>query len=309
MNDIKICLLGGDTRQASLARYLAEYGYETAVWGIPFSQNDLHTPTCTTAFTGVKCSDPAGAITGSSAVILPLPASSDGVRVNSALTSANTDGFQNDLRLTELMEMLPIGTLVLAGKATEVLKSMARNANVRLIDYYDSEEIQIKNAVPTAEGAIALAMDALPITLYGADTVIFGYGRIGQRLAAILRALGAHVRIAARSRRDLSWAGVLGYDATELNEFLKAPGRPDVIFNTVPAPIMSEDFLKDIPKDTLIIELASAPGGIDKKALTTSVQRIIRAPSLPGRVAPVTAGKILFETIVRILKEEGVTPK
>lgn len=303
MNDTKICLLGGDTRQASLARYLARYGYETAVWGVPFRGDSG------ADFKGVRCIDPASAVSGSRAVILPLPASVDGVRVHTVSELNSTDGFRTELRLTELMEMLPIGTLLLAGKPNDVLKSMARNANHRLIDYYDSEEIQIKNAVPTAEGAIALAMEGLPITLFGAKAAVLGYGRIGQRLAAVLRALGAHVTVAARSRRDLTWASVAGYKATEMSDFLSNPGRQNVIFNTVPAPILREDFLNSLSSDTLLIELASAPGCIEKAALPHVRQKVIRAASLPGRVAPVSAGKILFETIVRILDEEGVGAK
>ncbi len=308
MNDTKICLLGGDTRQSSLARYLARYGYETAVWGIPFSAEDKSAPSSPPDFVGVKCSDPASAVTGSRAVILPLPASVDGVRVH-CLPPSDGAEFHTDLRLTELMEMLPLGTLLLAGKPSDVLKSMARNANVKLIDYYDCEEVQIKNAIPTAEGAIAIAMEGLPITLFGAEAVILGYGRIGQRLAAVLHALGAHVTVAARSQHDLTWASVAGYNAADLNTFLHSPSKPDVIFNTIPAPILTKDVLGALPASTILIELASAPGGIDPTAAKNAVQRILRAPSLPGRVAPVSAGKILFETVVRILAEEGVTPK
>lgn len=302
MNETKICLLGGDTRQTSLARCLSAAGYETAVWGVPLHQDN------NSSFDGVKCSDPVDAVAGSRAVILPLPASVDGVRVH---TSLHTDepNLQQELRLTKLMEMLRPGTLLLAGKPDEVLKSMARNNNIKLIDYYDCDEVQIKNAIPTAEGAVALAMEGLPITLYGANSVILGYGRVGQRLAFVLHALGANVTVAARSQRDLTWAGIAGCKAMPVIDFLQSPGKPDVLFNTIPSPILSREVLEKIPAAALIIELASAPGGVDPAAARTCRQSILRAPSLPGRVAPYSAGKILFETIRRILLEEGVTPE
>ena len=302
MNETKICLLGGDTRQTSLARCLSSAGYETAVWGVPLQTDENG------GFDGVKCSDPSDAVAGSRAVILPLPASVDGVRVHTTAFTAEPE-LQKELRLTRLMEMLRPGTLLLAGKPDEVLKSMARNGNIKLIDYYDCEEVQIKNAIPTAEGALALAMEGLPITLYGAKAIVLGYGRVGQRLAAILHALGARVTVAARSQRDLTWAAVAGCDALPVADFLKFPGEPDVLFNTIPSPILSGEVLDRIPPAALIIELASAPGGVDPTAARICRQRILRAPSLPGRVAPRTAGKILFETIRRILTEEGVTPE
>ncbi len=308
MHDTKICLLGGDTRQYSLANHLAACGYETAVWGIPLpAENGNVTPD--TSFGGVKCADPQSAVSGSRAVILPLPASRDGVRVNCIMPADKAAEFCLDLRLTELMEMLQPGTLLLAGKPNDVLRTMARDANIKLIDYYDCEEVQIKNAIPTVEGAIALAMEGMPITLHGASVTVLGYGRIGHRLAYVLHALGAHVTVAARSYKDLTWAKTAGYTALNLNAFLSEPGCPDVLFNTIPAPILTAEVLAILPPSALLIELASAPGGIDPTAVRTARQKIIRATSLPGLVAPYSAGKILFETIQRILGEEGVTPK
>ncbi len=305
MHDIKICLLGGDTRQSSLALYLAKAGYETAVWGIdvPIDASEK-----AAGFAGVKCTDPQSAVKGSRAVILPLPATADGVRVPSIETNTQTPHIREELRLTKLFEMLTPGTLLLAGKPNEVLKSMARDTNVKLIDYYDCEEIQIKNAIPTAEGAIALAMKELPITLYGSELTVLGYGRIGQRLASILHALGARVTVAARSQKDLTWAKIAGCTTQNITEYLDNPPAADVIFNTIPTPLLTKEVLEKLTDSTLIIELASAPGGVDLAAIRTCPQKIIRAASLPGRVAPRSAGKILFETIFRILKEEGVSP-
>ena len=187
MNDIKICVLGGDTRQLSLARHLSLSGYETAVWGLPTSDGTDTVSAYCADFGGVRCADPESAVSGSRAVILPLPATTDGVRVNCAPSERGDPTTQRELRLTHLMQILPKGVLLLAGRPGDVLRSMARDENVRLIDYYDLEEVQIKNAVPTVEGAIAIAMRELPITLFEARCTILGYGRIGKRLLHYVR--------------------------------------------------------------------------------------------------------------------------
>ena len=205
------------------------------------------------------------------------------------------------------MEMMPAGTLLLAGKASDILRTMARDANIKLIDYYDAEEVQIKNAVPTAEGAIGIAMRELPITLYGSHCTILGYGRIGQRLSDMLRALGAHVTVVARSESALCRAETTGCTVQHIDDFSSAPGNPDILFNTIPAPVLTVETLRALPHRTRIIELASAPGCMNADALKECRQKVIRAPSLPGRVAPYSAGKILYETIVKILQNEGVT--
>lgn len=306
MNETKICLLGGDSRQTALAYYLAQKGYETAVWGIPMPEPDTYCGAILPDFDGVRCTDPESAIAASRAVILPLPATVDGVRLHTPSLHAVDASRRRELRLTQLIDMLDKDTLLLAGRPGEVLRAMARNANIRLLDYYDNEAVQIRNAVPTAEGALALAMDKLPITIFGSSCAVLGYGRIGQRLSSILLSLGAKVTVAARSERDLNNAFILGCETRPLHQFLKEPGMPDVLFNTIPVPLIGEDMLRSLPKSTLIMDLASIPGGIDPQIQTKGDYRILRASSLPGKTAPYTAGKILFETIEDILASEGI---
>ena len=306
MNETKICLLGGDTRQAALARYLAQKGYETAVWSVPLPPHGTSEDNVLPPFSGVRCSDPASAVAGSRAVILPLPATTDGVRLHCPASAEEPLSLRRELRLTHLFEMLSGDILLLAGRPSDVLRSMARENNIRLIDYYDNETVQVLNAVPTAEGALAIAMERLPITIHGSHCTVLGCGRIGTRLCRILHALGAHVTAVARSEKDLAHASVEGYEVRSVTEFGVDPGTPDVLFNTIPVPLIGEEVLEKLPTGTILIELASAPGGFEEAALKKSGCPYIRAASLPGQVAPYTAGKILFEAIRRILSSEGI---
>lgn len=308
MNQNKICLLGGDTRQIALACYLSHAGYECAVWGLPISAADMENNPFCPEFGGVVCADAESAVSESRAVILPLPATTDGVRIPCPAMHPDAPTIRRELRLTQLMEMLTPPVLLLAGMPGNVLQNMARDANIPLIDYYDCEEVPIQNAVPTAEGALAIAIQELPVTLYTARCTVLGYGRIGRRLADMLRALGAVVTVVARSEKDLCWAKISGCQTMTLPEFQTSPGVPDMIFNTVPAPILTGDTLRCLPANTRILELASAPGGIEPGLQKDCRQKIIRAASLPGKTAPYSAGRILYESIARILTEKGVNP-
>lgn len=308
MSNTKICVLGGDMRQLTLACYLSQKGYETALWGLPYTDS---TDTVS-AYCGncncVRCADPESALRGSRAVILPLPATTDGVRVNCNYANADTKSTNCELRLTRLMEWLPKGSLLLAGMPSDVIRSMARDENVKLIDYYELEEIQIKNAVPTVEGAVAIAMKELPITVFASECTILGYGRIGKRLAYVLQSLGAKVTVCARSEKDLSSARIAGCKAIRLSDYQSKPCAADILFNTIPTNILTADMLGKMPQRMLIIELASAPGCMDARTQKQCKQKIIRAASLPGKISPITAGKILFESIEWILTREGVLP-
>ena len=153
------------------------------------------------------------------------------------------------------------------------------------------------NAVPTAEGAIQIAMEELPITIHGARALVIGYGRLGRALSQRLAGLGAKVSVAARKFADLAWA------ERQLEGWLCCY---DLVVNTVPARILSEEDLEDLRPGCLVIDLASKPGGVDLEAAARLGVKVIWALSLPGKVAPVTAGKSIKITIYNILHELGV---
>ena len=80
----------------------------------------------------------------------------------------------------------------------------------------------------------------------------------------------------------------------------------DIIFNTIPSLILNDEILTKVKKDALIIDLASKPGGIDFDAAKSYGLKVIWALSLPGKIAPVSSGAIIKDTIMNIIKELGV---
>lgn len=298
--NIKIGILGGDRRQLVTAECLSAT-YECAVWGFAavFGSADEHYLKNT-----VRCADPESAVKCSNAVILPLPASLDGVRLNCPLAVKNASGAElPDVRLLALCEKMPLGSLLLGGQIPSIVKKYAAERGISAIDYYDSEELQIKNSVPTAEGAIAACINALPFTVAGMRAAVFGYGRVGRTLAGRLRALGAEVFAVARSGRDLSNAACDGCVPIPLDEYRAFPLHGDVIFNTIPHRIFDADLLGRIPRDTVIFELATANAGVDESAALENGIRVIPLPSLPGKTAPHTAGEIICGVVRGILNE------
>ena len=94
-----------------------------------------------------------------------------------------------------------------------------------------------------------------------------------------------------------------GYATTETAEITRSAKTYDVIFNTVPEKVINASVLSALKPGALVIDLASLPGGVDKEAAEAFGVKTIHALSLPGKVAPKTAGKILCETIRNILSE------
>lgn len=279
-------LLGGDQRQAELARLLAMDGHQVHTWaleeGLPAEEPG-------------SARQPPDGLSQADCVILPLPAA-DGTALHSPLSQ-----FHPTLR--QVFDALVPGQLVLAGKADPGLHTLARERGVHLLDYFAREELAVANAVPTAEGAIQIAMEQLPVTLHGASVLVLGFGRIGQATALRLAALGARVTVAARRWEALAWAQALGCQGLLLPQLGEEPCSYQLVVNTVPAQVLGKEVLQCFPSGCLILDLASKPGGVDRSAAEKLGLPVIHALSLPGKVAPVTAAAILQTTIYHMLQE------
>ncbi len=290
--NIKLAILGGDARQTYLAAMLAEKGFECAVWGMGDENIGK----------AVRCRDVKCALRSASGVILPLPASFDGTTVNCPF------GGEDKVKLNYLLDNTD--AVIYGGKFSDTFLNLAREKGRRVIDYFDSESMQIRNAVPTAEGAVSIAMQHLTKTICDCRAAVVGYGRIGQMLAHLLLKMGAEVTVAARNYRQLAQASSFGNDTIRLGQKASGGGLGalsegyDVIFNTVPARLFDAAVLSDISPNTLIIDLASVPGGVDFLAAKEKGINAVWALSLPGKYAPESAGRIIGETLLEYFERE-----
>ncbi|MGL5677208.1 MAG: NAD(P)-dependent oxidoreductase, partial [Cellulosilyticaceae bacterium] len=161
------------------------------------------------------------------------------------------------------------------------------------------------NAIPTAEGAIQYAMQNSEITLNDSKCLILGFGRCGKILAHKLKGIGANVYVEARKTKDLAYISTYDYIPVPLNELEKHLWKFDFIFNTIPVPILNQHYIDLMSQNVVYIELASAPGGIDIDYCQKVGVHHIPAPSLPGKVAPMTAASILYQGLQLIIQKQG----
>ena len=165
------------------------------------------------------------------------------------------------------------------------------------IDLLKDEHYLFKNARITAHIALSIALQKLPIIIEGCPVLILGYGRIGKCLAQLLRDVGADVTIAARKRSDLAMAEAMGYASTDINALGYILRRYRVIFNTVPHPVLSQEQQTNCHANCVKIDLASSPG---------IAGDTIQARGLPGKYAPESSGKLIAQTVLRLLAEQEV---
>ena len=287
----KIIFLGGDLRMSAAAGYLAENGRDVTVFALEGTTEKA-----------VKCAESLSrALKGADHVVLPLPVTRDGKTLMTPLSDEVIVLGDLPGKLSQAGVKSVSGGLIPNG-----FRSDCERMGLTLFDYGKSDAFAIANALPTAEGAVGIALRELPITLSGAKALVIGRGRIGRVLSRMLDRLHADVSVSARKESDLAAIRADSLHAMksgELGKVFAAGYQPDVIFNTVPALLLDRQTLGELKKHTLVIDLASDPGGVDKTAAAELGHRVITALSLPGRTAPVTAGRILGELLLHAGEE------
>ena len=278
-----IWVAGGDPRQAALAGLLADDGHCVHTYALEQAE-------------GMRCEPSLDGADRADCVVLPLPAAGADGKLNTPL-SAQSHG------LEEVLDALRPGQLICAGMAGEGLERMAEDRKLVLRDYFAREELAVLNAIPTAEGAIQIAMEELPITLHDARVLVVGFGRLGRALAPRLRALGARVWVSARRYEQRAAAEGMGLGSEGVDRLPDWLCSYDLVFNTAPGPVLGVEELAALKEGALVIDLASRPGGVDMSAAAALGVRVIWALSLPGKVAPVTSGRYIKDTVYHIMEE------
>ncbi len=310
----RFAVIGGDGRMTHLAQRLTEEGYSVSLLGcgnecLPTHEGEGELRICTTL---------AKAAEDATVLILPLPATRDGETVHCPRDPACAVTFQDLKALLKRNPKLSLfGGKMPAGFVSEVTADDP-TASARLVDYYGNEVLQLRNAYITAEAALMTAMELIDRTLRDTSVAVLGYGRIGKYLARLLRALGADVTVCARREECLFEAAAEGSHPLLITEddplggLLPLCRDHAILFNTIPAHIMKRELLLGLERDTLLIDLASAPFGVCdgdvREATARNGLRYLRAPSLPGSYAPRDAGRIIAECVLDALSRMDVVP-
>lgn len=279
----RILIAGGDLRQLYCAARLSGI-YDTAVLGFdPAVIPD-----------GLTLETPSPGDAGSfDCAVLPVPP----LNANGAV---NCPCSEETILPGTVRSLLKSDAFILAGRTGSELAQHFPGHDIG--DYMAREELSLKNAIPTAEGAVQIALEELPVTLSGLKVLIVGMGRIGTALCGILKGFGAEVTVAVRSAEGAAKARIAGVRSCMTNS---VPADFALVFNTVPAMIFGREQLAKFPDDTLFIDLASKPGGIDFEGAAELGKHVVWALGLPGKTAPVTSGELIAETVMGMIAERG----
>ncbi len=276
-----IALLGGDIRQAYMVQIFRKANLSVITYGLthPMIQD-----ICTQGHTMKET------LNSSMVLVSAIPFSKDGITIPS-LTSAS------DMTIDCFMDTTFRGQILFAGMISPKIKSHCQQKQMEYYDFMEDDCIAIANGIATAEGAIMEAIVKSPGNLHGSKCLVLGFGRCGKTLAMKLKGLEAQVTVAARKDADLALASALGFHVIALSCLKESIASFDYIFNSIPALVLDSCLLSKLSKEAVIIDIASAPGGLDYQKAKELGLNANLCLGIPGKVSPKASAQILADTV------------
>jgi dipicolinate synthase subunit A len=290
LTGMQIAVIGGDARQLEIIRKLTELDARLSLIG--FEQLDH-------AFTGaVKEKLDEVDFSTMDTLILPVPGTNLEGQVETIFSNEKV------ILTADIISKTPEHCTIYSGISNAYLNGITKEAKRTLIQLFERDDVAIYNSIPTVEGTIMMAIQHTDFTIHGSNITVLGLGRVGMSVARTFAALGANVKVGARKSEHLARITEMGLTPFHLKDLENEVNNSDILINTAPHLIVTARVISKLPSHTLIIDLASKPGGTDFRYAEKRGIKALLAPGLPGIVAPKTAGQILANVLAQLLQDD-----
>lgn len=284
-------VMGGDMRQVYLARKLTRQNKKICYFAL-----------CTASFAApsdsrmIQAASLEEACSRSACIICPIPLSRNGIDLNQSACPRN-------LILEQILSSFVPGQFFFAGCIPQVFRTSAAETGVRVFDLMEDASLTLYNTLATAEGAICEAIKRSPVNLHHSTCAVLGYGRCGSTLARYLKSMFCNLYVASGEPEELARAALWADRTGTLSDFSSCAGEFDFIFNTIPSICLTAELLEQTKPSITIIDIASAPGGLDFASAQKLKRNAVQCPGLPGRYAPASSAEAIWKTIEQTLRK------
>lgn len=281
----RFAVIGGDMRQVYLADILAGRGCRVSVYALCGKCRASFRNTASSLKEVLEYAD---------VIAAPVP----------FLKSGNIAGSREfpDLTGENILRYGKKGSLFFAGGIPCRFREQAEKKEIKCVDYMKDEQVAVQNTVAAAEGVIAEAISRSPQNLYKSACLVLGYGRCGSTLVSYLKKFSCHVTVYEKEKTAAARAGVVADRVADISQLPHCLKEAQYVFNTVPSLVLPKTMLGYVRDDVLILDLASAPGGVDYEAAENMGIEARLFPGLPGKYAPLSSAEILADAVMRELK-------
>ena len=292
LTEMHIAVIGGDARQLEVIRKLVELDAKLSLIG--FDQLDH-------GFTGAaKESIQNLDFTSVDAIILPVAGTNAKGEVDTIFSNEKVSITK------EQIENTPEHFTIYSGIGTPYLENLVSTTNRKLVKLFDRDDVAIYNSIPTVEGTLMMVIQHTDYTIHWSNVMVLGFGRTGMSVARAFQSLGAHVKVGARRSEHIARITEMMFSPFHMQDIEKEVGNIDIVINTIPHLVVTANVIAKMPAHTLVIDLASKPGGTDFRYAEKRGVKALLAPGLPGIVAPKTAGQILANVLSQLLAADAI---
>lgn len=289
MKNLTIAIIGGDRRQAYMADIFYNKGHRVLAYGLdPDWMNQTASADAVPKYPSVVLTETLEDAVKEADFIVGGTPFMMGEKLHCNKMSPGTD-------LMELMQILGEGKVLFGGLLPEELKRQAYNQNLRCHDFMEAEPVAVMGAVATAEGAILEAMQSRDTNIHLSESLVIGFGRCGKLLGEKLKGFSAQVTVCSRCENERTYARAYGMKAIDFGQLEQVLPRFEYIYNTVPALVLNRERLRRIHKDSVIVDIASGAGGVDKQEAERLGITLLHCLGIPGRYAPRSAAEVLAD--------------
>jgi dipicolinate synthase subunit A len=287
LTGMHVAVIGGDARQLEVIRKLTELDAKLSLIG--FDQLDH-------GFTGAaKVKIDEVDFSDVDALVLPVHGTNMDGEINTIFSNEK-------VVLTErLLRQTPTHCAIYSGISNDYLDELVRITSRKHVQLFERDDVAIYNSIPTVEGTIMMVIQHTDFTIHSSRVAVLGLGRVGMSVARTFAALGARVKVGARRSEHIARITEMGLEPFHLNDLESHVKDIDVCINTIPHMIVTASVISKMPAHTLIVDLASKPGGTDFRYAEKRGIKALLAPGLPGIVAPKTAGQIVANVLSQLL--------
>ncbi|MGO4184704.1 dipicolinate synthase subunit DpsA [Paenibacillus sp. MCAF9] len=292
LTGVQVLLLGGDARQLEVIRKLTELDAAVTVSGFDGLHSSLDG--------AVQAEFEEQLFESVDALLLPAVGTDDQGIIQSVFSD-------RQMQLADShFAKLPKHCTVYTGMAKPYLRQLCEQHSLSLVELFDRDDVAIYNSIPTAEGALMMAIQNTDITIHGSSSMVLGFGRTGFTMARTLQGLGSKVKVGVRRSEQFARAAEMGFEPFYISGLLHHVSNIDLLFNTIPTMIVTAQIIANLPSRAVIIDLASKPGGTDFRFAEKRGIKAMLAPGLPGIVAPKTAGRIIADCLSQLILDDTI---
>lgn len=290
LNGMHILIAGGDSRHIEVIKKLSKAGAKIFLAGYEELSSEFEN------VSKMKIDDINLSIVDS--IILPVSGLHEEGKAEASFS-------QNDVFITkELVSQTKNHCVLYSGITTPYIDELIKSTDRKLVTLFDRDDVAILNSIPTAEGALQLAIEHTDVTIHGSNVMVLGFGRVGMTVARTFSSIGAKVKVCVRNTADAARITEMGLEPLFFNNLENEVSAIDICINTIPKLVLTSSIISKMPDHTLIIDLASKPGGTDFQFAQKQGVKALWALGLPGKVAPKSAGEIMANVLFDLITEQ-----